>query len=587
MQFEIQVGNVAGVERATLKSGGIILIGGSNAAGKSSLLRAVAAAAMADPLPIPGMTKGGAGAFVRTGADRGFVKIITGSGEAGIEWPSAQVSSKGEHVRAGGLAVGAVDLPTMDARKRAGVLAAYIKAVPSRDDLVAALSEIGIVEPERKEGESDEDYIKRNPVDRVWAKASSEGWDSAWTHAKELGAQLKGAFQQITRTAWGSDKGGKWVPPGWSIDLIDNDPVTLEATAKLAQTGLDAAIEAAAVSTDKRTGLQATADTLAQATKDHEAATAALEPAKKAIKDAEAARGALVSPGQQPDVVCCPHPKCGGEIEIKRTLEGYEVALPAKKKRMSKAEVKAAEDAIKAADEAINLAMTTERNAQNAVSGAFTRMQMAKEAKIELDKLGAAPEPGAKPAAQSVDEAREVSASAERRLAMRRQWDEAQKIHATLIRNQKIVDILAPDGLRRLVMGRQLEAFNTKQLKPLCERAGWKAVEIDQDMAITYGGRSYAFLADSEQLKVKYVLQVACAISDGSTILVLDKVDTLMPDGRKGLIKMVMDSGRYAVLGCSYPEKGLVPDLAAAGLGTSYWLDNGIAEQIGAPAKAA
>lgn len=581
--MQIVIENVAGCTKANIQTSAIALIAGANAAGKTSILRAISAAVLGDPLPVPGMTKGGAGAFVRTGASQGSARVSTDKGTNGVSWPDCQVTTQGDPIKASPISCGMIDLATQKPIERAAILARYIRGLPSRDDLATALGLIGIQEPERREGEADGDYAKRNPVDRIWSKIQAAGWEGAHKHAQELGQGLKRDYQKLTGGAWGSAKAEKWLPPNWTADLEDADEDALEAEAKAAQEAISAAQATAAVTAERRRGLEEKATTLREAQSDHDAAEVALNDARAKTKAAHDHRGTLTHPTAQPDLACCPH--CNKEIEIKRTLDGVQLSKPKKGERLSREEIKKVEDAIKAAEKAIDDAEAVERQARNALTGAATRLHVATEAKKELEKMDAGP--AAPESAISIDEARANSVKAEQRLAAFKLWGEASNIHRGLAMNQKIVDVLAADGVRKTVMGRQLEAFNAKQLKPLSEAAGWKIVEVDQEMAITYGGRSYSFLSKSEQLRVKYILQIATAQADGSEIVVLDEVDTLDSEGRRGLIKIIMGSGLYAILGCTYSARDQVPDLAEADIGVSYWLENGVAGLVKAEAAAA
>lgn len=583
--MKIIVRNSAGVERAEIVGDGLLMLAGQNAQGKSSLLRAVAAAATGNALPIPGMTRGGAGAFVRVGATSGSCTVQLDGAEGTVTWPDCQVHTSGRHPMASPVAAGTVDLCTMDARERARVLAAYIRGLPTRDDLATALADIGIKEPARLEGEADDAYGKRNPVERVWGKIVAEGWDAGHAHAKTTGVDLKGRFEQLTRARWGSDKGGKWRPEGWTDEMeagliADNFIAVLTERAKEAGTAIETAAAYQAVSAETISRLEAQVGTLEQAQADAGAAAKAILVAVEVESETAKARDALIAPTKEPDVLACPH--CSKEIEVKRTLDGFEIAKAGKGKRMTAQEKKKAEDEVRNADQAVANAAADVRAKRNAENAALVKVQMAVEAKKQLDEIRA--KQSANPTPVTLDQARAASASAERDVANFKIAVEALTIHRALIRNQEIVGILAADGLRRVVMGRQLEAFNERSLKPLSETAGWKPVAIDAEMALTYGGRSFAFLSESEKYRVRAILATACAISDGSVMLVLDGVDILDPVGRRGLVKMLSTSGRHVVLGCTYGDRALVPDMAKLGLGSSWWIEGGIVSPASAPA---
>lgn len=167
---------------------------------------------------------------------------------------------------------------------------------------------------------------------------------------------------------------------------------------------------------------------------------------------------------------------------------------------------------------------------------------------------------------------------------------EAGRIHAALLRNQAIVRILAPEGLRKVTLAKALERFNTEQLAPLCDAAGWKRVEINDNLLPTYGGRAL-LLSGGEKYRVRAVLQVAVARLDGSRCVVLDEADTLEPAGRNGLLKLLRAWGGPALVGMTFGKPEQVPDLAKLGFGVSYWIEGAVAlpltERLAAAKEAA
>ena len=103
-------------------------------------------------------------------------------------------------------------------------------------------------------------------------------------------------------------------------------------------------------------------------------------------------------------------------------------------------------------------------------------------------------------------------------------------------------------------------------------------------------GLPYPLLSKSEQYRVRAVFQVAMAIIDGSDLVVLDEADILDGPTRSGLFKMLdaaTQEGLAALVCMTLSRRDQAPDLAAIGLGRSYWLEAGVAEPIGQEAQAA
>ena len=62
---------------------------------------------------------------------------------------------------------------------------------------------------------------------------------------------------------------------------------------------------------------------------------------------------------------------------------------------------------------------------------------------------------------------------------------------------------------------------------------------------------------------------------DNSAMVVIDAADVLDGTTRSGLFALLEDSGLPALVCMTLTRREQVPDLAAAGLGQSYWLEGG------------
>jgi hypothetical protein len=148
-------------------------------------------------------------------------------------------------------------------------------------------------------------------------------------------------------------------------------------------------------------------------------------------------------------------------------------------------------------------------------------------------------------------------------------------------RNQKVVDILSPEGLRRQKLAKALSAFNKDRMAPLCTSAGFEMVSVDEDLEVLYGSRPYFLLSASEQYRVRAVLQLAIAALDGSPVVILDGADMLDQEGREGLFGMLAEQqDRGFLVGMTMDEATQAPNLKEAGMGTTYWVDGGIAKEV-------
>jgi hypothetical protein len=315
----------------------------------------------------------------------------------------------------------------------------------------------------------------------------------------------------------------------------------------------------------------------------------AVEDHKDALRDAEieetrleteleklrGERAALPAAGAEATIPC---PHCGGllawrQVDLAtRVLEKADKPPPA-------AEIKRRREAIATADGNIGRIGGELAQTRRAVELARHTMQLALDAQARLAKAAAQPEVDIAGAERAHDRAR-------RNLDAFRQKREAGDLAERVRTNDLVLAILAPDGLRGRKLARVVEAFNAS-LKPLCEAADWADVTVDAAMSLAYGGRPYALLSTSEQYRVGAVLQAAMARLDGSDMIVLDAADVLDGTTRSGLFAMIEESGLASLVCMTLTRREQVPDLAAAELGASYWIEDGIAQPLPQVADAA
>ena len=554
--ISIALRDFRGCERADIECDPIALVGGRNAAGKSSLAQATGAVLCGSALPVAGLAKASAGLLVKSGANEARIVIKGESGTARIDWPACQPSAQGEPPAASVWAAGLDSIALAPPAERARILGQYLHADPTRDDLARALAD----------EEMDDDAVAV-----IWKSIETQGWDGAHTLRKERGTEYKGAWRQITGANWGSRVGASWVPAGWQFEFEEPKENDLLAALALAKGNHDKAIAAAAVSGAERTRLAAEAAAV-EARKDTlQQAEATAERLAGELVVARQARAAL-PPGTVDPGMPCPH--CGAFVTLRRVnlaetrLEMAEAAPPA-------SELKKRRDAIARIDGDVGRLTGQVQEADRAVDQARLAMQTALDARYRLDKM-----PPPAEAEIDVEAAKAEVAAAEQRLTGFRQKRKADELHDKIMTNNAVIDILAPDGLRAKKLGHVLELFNTAQLGRLSLAAGWNQVTVDAEMTFAYGGRPYALLSTSEQYRVRAVLQVAMAHLDGSAMVVLNAADVLDGPTRSGLLDLLDEGGMPALVLLTLSRPSQCPDLATDGLGQSYWLSEGIAHPL-------
>lgn len=566
--ISIRVHDFCGCARAAIVCDPIALVAGRNAAGKSSLAQAAAAVLTGETLAFDLANKASAGRLVRAGATEASVEIAAaldepgkdGGGLARVHWPSCQATAQGDPPRASVYAAGLDNLLTMDAKARAQVLGKYLHADPDRDDLAAALHD------------RNEDYIAA-----VWKLICEHGWDSTHTMRRERGTQYKGQWRQITNQIWGSRVGASWRPPEWSLDLDNAHENDLLAAVALSKRDHQEAIGAAAVSASRREEMAAEAAEL-DARKDKlRDLEQAAEQIAGDLDKAKAEREALPPASSDSGTPC---PACGvflvwRRINVAESVLEEAATVPAD-------ELKRRRVAIAAADGRLSGLTGQCAAADRAVDTARARMQQAAEAKNHLGQLGP---PAAGAAAADVANAEAALAAATARLTAWRQVVQARDIHQRIVDNDRLLDILAPEGLRAQKLSRVLDLFN-RTLAQYCEAAEWAPVSVGPDLSLAYDGRTHP-IATSEEYRIRAVLAVAMAKLDGSSMIILDAADVLDGTTRNGLAGLLDEAGLPALVCMTATRRDQVPDLDAAGLGKSYWIERGTAfELLPLPAEA-
>jgi hypothetical protein len=557
MTISVKVRDFRGCERADIEVAPIALVAGLNGAAKSSIAQATGAALYGNALPLAGLSRAGAGALVRAGASGSLVEVRGDAGWTRIEWPACATRSEGTPPRSSEFGAGLTSIPLIDKPEhRARIMAEYLKAAPTRDDLAAALA--------------DSDLSAPPVVDAVWKLIEDQGWDAAYQLRKERGAELKGRWRQLTAVNYGSRIAASWRP-----DLADEllSEAELIALVDEARAAHERAISVAAVAAVDRERLQAEAAELDARTAALVGAEAEIERRQAALTAAQAARAALppTHDGSDPELPC---PHCGAYVII-RQVSLVERRLEAAPPKPDQAELRNRRQAVAEA----------EGKLANATDGLNTARRMAADARkaveaatVALQRLDALPASTA--AGGDAEAAKQTLARAEKRLQSYRTKRDADDVHAKVVGNELILELLAGDGLRGRKLARVIDLFNTGQLRPLCDAAAWRPVTIEPDMSVAYGGRPYPLLSSSEQYRVRVVLQLAMAALDGSDMVVLDAADILDAPTRSGLFAL-LDFAKIAAIVCmTLSRRDQVPNLESMGAGRSYWLQDGIATPL-------
>ncbi len=552
MNITISVHNFRGCADARLTCAPIALIGGLNAAGKSSIAQAVGAALSGNALPVAGLRANAAGVLVRLGATTGIVEVGNDNGSVTIEWPAARAMTHGAPPVASAYAVGLETIATVAAKDRLRILAEYLHADPTREDLAAALDEAGL----------DPELVLKS----IWPLIEQSGWDGAVTARRDRGAELKGQWRQCTGANYGSRVAASWRP-----DLGELDESELVTDLHNAQRERDRALTAQAVSADERRRVEEEAE-LYQARQDALGrALSRIEGYTTEYQNAQQARAALPPAGKQ-DTVPCPH--CQQPIVINHVSPVETRFEKPDRAVIDNVELGKRRMAIAEADGKLSHANGDLQQARREVTLAETAVKDAEQARERIANWPRAVETGTDIATAEAQLSR-----AEKRLAEYRSKTEADRLHRLVEGNELVISLLAADGLRAKKLAQVIDVFNA-QLGNLARPADWRGVRLDDAGNIGYGDRPYSLLSTSEQYRVRAVLAVAMAQIDGSDLVILDGVDILDAPSRGQLFAMLAEVEISALVTMTVARREQLPDLAASELGQSYWLAGGVLEPL-------
>lgn len=549
----IELNDYRGCASARVECNPIALVAGRNAAGKSSLAQGVGAC-LCGKLPAPaGGPRNLGGLLVRTGAGSASISVRSDDGVARIIWPSGQGSAEGHAPTASEWAAGLDSIVYLSARDRARVLSDVLHAAPTQDDLDEAMAAAGVT------GKSAQ----------IWKQIEGHGWDGAHAGWKDQGAMLKGQWQQVTGVRYGSRVGASWRP-----DLAGLDEAEIAGAVQRAQAGRDRAIAAEAVSEAERRRIEEEADLLddrRKALAEAERSVADAEKVYAAMRDARAA----LPPAELAHTVPCPY--CSEPIVVERDVVEVRL-LRATGKRTDEHDARSRRHAIAEAEGKMANASDRLNIARKDAAG---RAALVEASERYAERL--ANWPRAVEHTITRAEAEEVVAAAQKRLRECQAKIKADDIHDQIEAGERIIELLAGDGLRRDKLGRVLAAFEGS-MKQLSDEAGWSPVSITLDTGLLYGDRPYFLLSASEQFRVRVVLQLAMAQIEGASLVVIDGADILDGPARSGLIAMLSACGIPALVCMTLSRIELMPDLAEAELGSSYWIEAGVIDRPAAKA---
>lgn len=526
---QITASNVIGAKDVdiTITSPVCMLIGG-NGQGKTSILDAVRLALIAEPARGVNYKKDYA-QLITEGATTGQAQVHTDAGENWLMLPTGKGKQLHDHA-ALPYVLDPARLAALKPADRKGLLFSLLGVKSTAADVKPLMAARG---------------LDAKKCERVLPMLRA-GFEDAATVASESATQAKGAWKLVTNEQWGSDKGGNWQAVRPDFDASELQRLTSEAAALDQQTAAanqalgalrarrqqeqdmvsrrdqltvkagqlerlqkklafdegelaKAAAELAACSGEERVGLihdlaRALRDTLFFVGEDHEFRHAWAG----VLADYEKEHGLLDQDGTAAD------PERAAALKASAQLLTNAVAND----KRDLADAQAAKAQLDATDTGAEPVKESEIQAADAKVKELTAKRAALTAQIDAANA-------AKRAADGADAA----------------TTKAAELHADITQWIAIAEALGPNGIPGELVGKALGPVNAR-LKQSAEDTGWRCAQITNDMAITYGGRAYALLSESEKWRVDAMLGEAIAQVSGLRVLMLDRFDVLELDGR-------------------------------------------------------
>ena len=528
---KLEITNFQGLRHAALDvSAPVLLVAGHNGAGKSSLLDGVAMAFNGQPR--------------RVSLKKEMDKLVTEGakkGEARVEWLDAanevQVCGVALPTGKGSPLTDSPFLPyvldaslfaSLDAKERRRVLFDLSGASTSPNQIAERLI---------AKGHAAALVEKVKPLLR-------SGFPAAVEQAKAYASEARGAWKAITGENYGSEKAVDWAPELVATVVTDDQVAEARDALQLLESDLAEAQQALGASkqarqaADSRTQRIATLRELAE-----------LEPRRrnKLTTDEQnqdewsekVMAAELASAGSVPhQPLTCPH--CQGAVDLQagalvvhqppeqiadeeaaRRLPEYRGYLASAQRAVANShrdldECQAAAEQIKALEAESADAPSAEAIANG--EQAINELRQTRDA--SRAKLVA------------LQEALEAAAQREASIA------KAQAAHQDVVAWTGMADALSPTGIPAEILADAIGPVNDT-LKRLSGIAGWSPVQISADIDVTFGGRLYGLLSESERWRCDATIALAIATISGLRLALLDRLDVLDLPSRNQAIALM------------------------------------------------
>jgi len=539
--YNLNVSYYRGIQKAEIDISGITLIAGDNHQGKSSIANALGALLTGEVLP-EHVKKKDSKDMVHSLSGSGSIVLRSGDNDTAIiDYPLAKLTAAGSPPESSKVAVGMIS-PVLinDVREKSKYFSELLKTEPSKSDLKTAIKTANI---------SDEYF------NSLWQLVESLLWDGAWERAKDKGKELKGIWKGITGETYGSNKGEIWKPEGWIVGLESKSCDKLKTEVDKLSDKRDKAIAVTAVDEEENKRLRSYVDGLSTARMNVEECQKSVDDMSKNLDKHRIDTPSILTNDYQK----CP--SCGDALVI----DNGKIVKCKKNTKKHIDDSQKAYDKHKAAELELQSELTSETEKLGTAKSLLRECEDASK-KYQQD-------PATKPVGKSADDYSVEIDDIESQLLMLTSYLEAKTAHNNIYANVIIAEALSPEGVRKNKLLSGIGVFN-KKLLTICKSAGFAPASVDNDLNFIYNTRSYHLISESEKFRLRTAVQLTASEFDNSKILVIDGVDILTKKGRNGLITVLNEMQKTALICVSMDSKDDMPDMSKVG-GNSYWIEGG------------
>ncbi|NYU35271.1 AAA family ATPase [Pseudomonas aeruginosa] len=528
---KLEITNFQGLRHAALDvSAPVLLVAGHNGAGKSSLLDGVAMAFSGQPR--------------RVSLKKEMDKLITEGakkGEARVEW----LDDAGE-VQACGVALpSGKGSPLADSPFLPFVLdASRFAALDAKDRRRVLFDLTGASASPAEVGKR----LKAKGIDlALFEKVKPllrSGFPAAVEQAKAYASEARGAWKAVTGENYGSEKAVDWAPELVATAVTNDQVEEARHALQALEDDLAEAQQTLGASKQARQAADGRAQRIANLRE-----LVDLEPRRRNKLSTDEQNqdewsekvmaAELASSGSVPhQPLTCPH--CQGAVDLQagalvvhqppEKIADAEAAkrLPEYRQYLASAQ-RAVANSQRDLDEC--LAAAEQIKALEAESAEAPSAEAIANGEQAINELRQARD-RQQAKVQSLQEA--FNAAAQRQDVIK----QAARFHAEVCAWSALADALSPTGIPAEILAEAIGPVNDT-LKRLAGIAGWSPVEISADIDVTFGGRLYGLLSESERWRCDTTIALAIATISGLRLGLLDRLDVLDLPSRNQAIALM------------------------------------------------